>query len=131
MAESWKYHLNMVETEFASMQEKLKAEIDELDTKCNALVNENNELRKNVDAEIRNEVDRVSAMQQQINERQHTIQELQKEIESLRPLKQVILEKDNALTSLKLVVDTTQQQLEEKRDVVEEIVKVSDKSPCF
>nr|CAI5836718.1 unnamed protein product [Callosobruchus analis] len=84
VAESWKYHLSIVEAEFEGVQAKLKSEIDELEAKCNALVNENNELRKNVDAEIRNEVDRVSALQQQISDRQQKIKELQEEIERLR-----------------------------------------------
>nr|CAH7737863.1 unnamed protein product [Callosobruchus chinensis] len=131
VAESWKYHLSIVEAEFAGVQNKLKSEIDELEAKCNALVNENNELRKNVDAEIRNEVDRVSALQQQISDRQQKIKELQEEIERLRYLETDIealnlqlAEKDNEITNLKTVVATTQQQFEEQREIVEEIVKV-------
>ncbi|VEN47539.1 unnamed protein product [Callosobruchus maculatus] len=131
VAESWKYHLSIVEAEFAGVQNKLKSEIDELEAKCNALVNENNELRKNVDAEIRNEVDRVSALQQQISDRQLKIKELQEEIERLRHLetdievvKRQLSEKDCEIANLKTVVATTQQQFEEQREIVEEIVKV-------
>ncbi|CAH1954419.1 unnamed protein product [Acanthoscelides obtectus] len=131
VAESWKYHLGIVEAEFAQVQNKLKSEIDELETKCNALVNENNELRKNVDAEIRNEVDRVSALQQQINDRQQKIQELQAEIERLRYLEtekdvlsSQLSEKDSEIADLKTIVATTQNQFEEQREIVEEVVKL-------
>ncbi|KAF5308263.1 hypothetical protein FQR65_LT06256 [Abscondita terminalis] len=76
VAESWKLHLETRETEFVQIQTQLQKEVQDLEEKCNALDNENNELRKNVDTEIRNEVDKISAMQQQINSRQIYINEL-------------------------------------------------------
>lgn len=76
VAESWKLHLEMKENEFMQLEEQLRKEVYELEEKCNALVNENNELRKNVDAEIRNEVDHMSALQQQITAKQQYINEL-------------------------------------------------------
>ncbi|KAK9730611.1 hypothetical protein QE152_g14361 [Popillia japonica] len=81
IAESWKLHLETRENEFVQIEQQLKKEIVDLEEKHTALVNENNELRKNVDAEIRNEIDRVAALQQQINERQHYINDLTKVIQ--------------------------------------------------
>lgn len=124
----------MVETEFAAVQEKLKTEISELEEKCNLLVNENNELRKNVDAEIRNEVDKISALQHQINEKQQAINDLtlllnQEQHESNLLKEKLanmgdVTEKEKEMKRLKFVLETTQQQFEEKREVLEEIVKV-------
>ncbi|KRT79688.1 hypothetical protein AMK59_7559 [Oryctes borbonicus] len=78
VAESWKLHLESRENEFVEIERQLRKEIAEFEEKYTTLVNENNELRKNVDAEIRNEIDRVAALQQQINERQHYINDLGK-----------------------------------------------------
>lgn len=78
VAESWKLHLETRENEFMRIEQQLRRDIYVLEEKCNSLVNENNELRKNVDAEIRNEVDRVAALQQQINDKQNEINELNK-----------------------------------------------------
>lgn len=134
VAESWKYHLNIVESEFAIVQKKLKTEINELEEKCNLLVNENNELRKNVDAEIRNEVDKISTLQHQINEKQQAINDLtlhlSQEQHERNQLKEKLVnmgdvtEKEKEMKRLKFVLETTQQQFEEKREVLEEIVKV-------
>ncbi|KAJ8927201.1 hypothetical protein NQ314_020479 [Rhamnusium bicolor] len=149
IAESWKLHLETVEADFAAIQGKLKYEINELEEKCNALVNENNELRKNVDAEIRNEVDRISALQQQINDRQHHITELnntlvekQRENESLiekltvlenekEQFRNEIVNKDTKLASLNIIIETTQKQFDEKREVVEEIVRILEKNTSW
>nr|XP_023025146.1 protein lava lamp-like isoform X2 [Leptinotarsa decemlineata] len=149
VAESWKYHLNMVESEFAAVQERLNNEINELEQKCNALVNENNELRKNVDTEIKNEVDRTSAMQQQINDSQQAIKELTErlgeeqiakvslssQVSNLEheriSLKNLLAEKDVELSSLKLIIETTQKQFDEKREVIEEIVKTLERNTSW
>ncbi|CAH1174226.1 unnamed protein product [Phaedon cochleariae] len=142
VAESWKYHLGAVESEFSRVQEQLKNEINELEEKCNALVNENNELRKNVDTEIKNEVDRISALQQQITDRQHAITDLNRIISGLETerveirqqfdqlqnekveLDRILAQKDAELSSSKVVIETTQKQFHEKREVIEEIVKI-------
>ncbi|GJQ83990.1 lva [Trypoxylus dichotomus] len=81
VAESWKLHLEGRENEFAETERQLRKEVADLEEKYTSLVNENNELRKNVDAEIRNEIDRVAALQQQINERQHYINDLSKMVQ--------------------------------------------------
>ncbi|KAJ8953810.1 hypothetical protein NQ318_006658 [Aromia moschata] len=149
VAESWKLHLDSVEAEYTSVQEKLKYEINELEEKCNALVNENNELRKNVDAEIRNEVDRISALQQQINDRQQYITELnnkliekQNENEDLigklmilqnetEQLRIDFMDRDSKLASMNVIIETTQNQFEEKREVVEEIVRILERNTSW
>lgn len=76
VAESWKLHVDSRENEFMQVTEALRKDINDLEEKCNALVNENNELRKNVDAEIRNEVDRISALQKQITDGEAYITQL-------------------------------------------------------
>ncbi|XP_057654580.1 protein lava lamp-like isoform X1 [Diorhabda carinulata] len=145
VAESWKYHLSIVETDFAAIQEKLKNEINDLEEKCNSLVNENNELRKNVDVEIKNEVDRISALQQQINDRQRAINDLNqllineqteksalaKQVADFEAIQQLLADKEVELSSLKTLAETTRQQLDEKREVVEEIVKVLERNTSF
>ncbi|XP_044748422.1 golgin subfamily B member 1-like [Coccinella septempunctata] len=142
VAESWKLHLDMRETEFGEIEQRLKKEINDLEEKCNSLVNENNELRKNVDTEIRNEVDRISALQQQINDRQQYINELsqtlkekQLNVENLeerilqlqndaRSLQAVIEEKNVKINELNIIIETTQKQFNEKRIIVEDIVSI-------
>lgn len=145
VADSWKYHLSIVESDFAAMQDKLKNEINELEEKCNALVNENNELRKNVDTEIKNEVDRISALQQQINDRQHAINELKQLLTSEQiekaalaqqlvefdRIQQLLADREVEYASLKTLADTTRQQFDEKREVVEEIVKILESNTSF
>lgn len=145
VAESWKYHLNIVESDFAARQEKLLNEINDLEEKCNGLVNENNELRKNVDVEIKNEVDRISALQQQINDRQRALNDLNqllaaekmeksalsKQVCDLEAIQQLLADKEVELASLRTLAETTRQQLDEKREVVEEIVKILEKNTSF
>ncbi|XP_018327353.1 protein lava lamp [Agrilus planipennis] len=126
VAESWKLHLESRETEFMQLEQQLRKEIFELESKFNVLVNENNELRRNVDAEIRNEVDRVSALQQQIVDGQEMIKQLtlsletnQREIESL----------NEKLKNQELLTEKLQSELQEKNNSVvsyENIVKEKD-----
>lgn len=103
VAESWKLHLETRENEFMHLEQQLRKEIYDLEEKCNSLVNENNELRKNVDAEIRNEVDRVAALQQQINDKQSSINELNK----------CLQEKENIIESLQNQLMQSQNSLSE------------------
>lgn len=134
VAESWKLHLESRETEFGQLEQMLRKEIHELEEKCNGLVNENNELRKNVDAEIRNEVDRISALQQQINDRQIYINELTKNLtetqtvcESLRleitNKNQELVEKCQLIDELRIQLDDIQQKLEDSNEIVDSLVK--------
>lgn len=148
VAESWKLHLEMVEKDFASLQQKMQNDMQELEEKCNILVNENNELRKNVDQEIRNEVDKMSVLHQQITTLQQTvntlnqsIQEKDKHIEEIEnklskylmfeqeyeSLKADCEEKARKLASVNVIIETTQKQFDEKRAVVEEIVTILEK----
>lgn len=148
VAESWKLHLEMVEKDFASIQQKMQNDIQELEEKCNILVNENNELRKNVDQEIRNEVDKMSGLHQQITTLQQTvnslnqsIQEKDKNIEEIEnklskyltfeqeyeSLKADCEEKARKLASVNVIIETTQKQFDEKRAVVEELVTILEK----
>jgi chromosome segregation ATPase len=115
VAESWKLHLESRETEFAQIEQLLRKEINELEEKTNALVNENNELRKNVDAEIRNEVDRVAALQQQITDRQQYINELTRTLQ----------EKQGELESLRLEFETVKKELDEEKAIVDAVLKVA------
>ncbi|CAG9766600.1 unnamed protein product [Ceutorhynchus assimilis] len=138
VAESWRMHLEMVEKDYSVNQEKLKSDLLEFEEKCNLLVNENNELRKNVDQEIRNEVDKMSALQQQISTLRQTIVEKDKQIEEIQNTLSNYLsemeslrfensEKDNKLSSINIIIETTQRQFDEKREVVEAIVSVLEK----
>ncbi|EFA02160.2 protein lava lamp [Tribolium castaneum] len=112
VAESWKLHLESRESEFTQIEQLLRKEINELEEKCNALVNENNELRKNVDAEIRNEVDRVAALQQQINDRQQYINELTKTLQ----------EKQREVEGIQMELETTKQSLEIDKEIVDGVL---------
>lgn len=148
VAESWKLHLEMVEKDFVSIQQKMQNDIQELEEKCNILVNENNQLRKNVDQEIRNEVDKMSGLHQQITTLQQTvnslnqsIQEKDKNIEEIEnklskyltfeqeyeSLKADCEEKARKLASVNVIIETTQKQFDEKRAVVEELVTILEK----
>ncbi|KAL3266374.1 hypothetical protein HHI36_010551 [Cryptolaemus montrouzieri] len=148
VAESWKLHLESRETEFSQIQGQLRKEISDLEEKCNGLVNENNELRKNVDQEIRNEVDRMSALQQQIHERQQFIQELSQSVndkqlqlekyekqilnyeETIMELQKTIEHNNIKINEMHILVDTIQKQFDQKRVIVEGIVrKLEEKSP--
>lgn len=140
VAESWKLHLDLRETEFGQLEQQLRKEISDLGEKYCSLVNENNELRKHVDGKVGNELDEISALQQQINDRQQHIDELsqslkdkhllvenleqqilqlQSEISSVQGL---IKEKDVKINELQIIIDTTQKQFNEKRTIVEDIV---------
>lgn len=125
VAESWKLHLETRENEFAQMEHGLKKEISELEEKCNALANENNELRKNVDSEIRNEVDRISALQQQINDLTNVVQEKQMQINDYDAKSQVInqtlKEKAVIIIGLENSVTILQDQIKEKHKTIEEL----------
>ncbi|KAF5280498.1 hypothetical protein FQA39_LY18043 [Lamprigera yunnana] len=122
VAENWKLHLEAKETEFAQIQKQLYNDIRDLEEKCNGLVNENNELRKNVDAEIRNEVDKISALQQQINNRQLCINELTSTLEE----NQTLLQEQQRLTNeYKSNISQANQQLEEKHLKVMELNKLT------
>ncbi|KAH0999460.1 hypothetical protein HUJ04_001353 [Dendroctonus ponderosae] len=146
--ETYKRHLEAMDKEYISVQEKMKLDIVELQEKCNLLVNENNELRKNVDQEIRNEVDNKSAMQHQISNLQKTINllnekvvEKDKQIEELQNylsnytllenelhvLRRENAEKETKLASINVIIETTQKQFDEKREVIEEIVSILEK----
>ncbi|KAK5644112.1 hypothetical protein RI129_007957 [Pyrocoelia pectoralis] len=132
VAESWKLHLEAQETEFAQVQSRLQKEVNDLEEKCNVLVNENNELRRNVDAEIKNEVDKISALQQQItscqqyiNELTHSLQECQTKVgEQERQLNEYqtfsvqannqIQEKENEITRLNEILSSLQIEHAEK-----------------
>lgn len=123
-----------MEQEFESLRTKMKNEINELEEKCNALVNENNELRKNVDAEIRHEVDRMAAAQQSITDLSKKLAEQEQEniqmrdrLKILEQLEAKLLEREQEIVGLKLIVDTAQQQFEEKRQVVEKIITILEK----
>ncbi|XP_066154375.1 protein lava lamp isoform X2 [Euwallacea fornicatus] len=149
VAESWKMHLEAVEKDYVSAQEKLRQDMQELEEKCNVLVNENNALRKNVDQEIKNEVDKMSALQQQIGSLQHTIialnqsleeknrqiEEVQNNLSHYSSLDQELdalrldnAEKEKKLSAINVVIETTQKQFDEKREVVEEIVSILEKN---
>ncbi|CAH0560727.1 unnamed protein product [Brassicogethes aeneus] len=149
IAETWKLHLETVETEFAHVRNKLQVEVNDLEEKCNGLVNENNELRKNVDAEIRNEVDKISALQLQITNGQKSIAELstllqQKDIDyqhlqntvmmlqsEVDQYKVLLQEKEAKLDGINVVIETTMKQFDEKREVVEEVVKILEKNAGY
>ncbi|KAL1509714.1 hypothetical protein ABEB36_004410 [Hypothenemus hampei] len=145
VAESWKLHLEMVEKDFGLVQEKLQSNIQELEEKRNLLVIENEELRKNVDQEIQNEIDKMSTLQQEIINLQQTIvslnqtnsqkdQEIQEKIfnytlleNELQQLRNENAEKENKLAKINIIIETTQRQFDEKREVVEEIVFILEK----
>lgn len=144
IAESWKLHVDSKENEFMHLEQQLRKEINELDQKCIGLVNENNELRRNVDAEIRNEVDRVSALQQQINDKQHCINELrsvidEKQIElnllhtqvlenesTIQQLNSILQEKDAQLVDFEKEIETRQLDAEDKQSSIIELIKQLD-----
>ncbi|XP_065161792.1 LOW QUALITY PROTEIN: protein lava lamp [Atheta coriaria] len=84
VAESWKLHVDQRENEFTQLEQSLRKELHEMEEKCNALVNENNELRRNVDAEIRNEVDRISTLQQHVAKLAETLQQKDADFERLQ-----------------------------------------------
>ncbi|XP_060532431.1 golgin subfamily B member 1 isoform X2 [Cylas formicarius] len=146
VAERWKAHLELVQNDFSSIQAKLATDLSKVEERCNVLINENNELRRNVDAEIRNEVDKISALQQQISssqqsiislnadlqQKQHEIEDLKKKLlnyssfeSELNSLREHVEEKDRQLNSI--VIETKQRQFDEKREVVEEIVSLLEK----
>lgn len=117
VAESWKLHLETRENEFMQVEKQLRSEIYELEEKCNALVNENNELRKNVDTEIKNEVDRIAALQQQINEKHNIINELSRNL----------VEKDGVIEQLQEQLAQTQVNLNELQERLHnEELKITD-----
>lgn len=117
VAESWKLHLESRENEFMQLEQQLRKEIYELEEKCNSLVNENNELRKNVDAEIRNEVDRIAALQQQISDKQAVISEL----------KVGLQEKQNIIEALEMNLTQTRANLAElQAEVQNSELKITD-----
>lgn len=76
VAESWKMHVDMREKEFVQTEQKLRNDLDSWEGKYNAMVNENNELKKNVDDEIRNEIEKMTALQKEVLEKQHQINDL-------------------------------------------------------
>lgn len=84
IAETWKLHLETVENDFNNLKNQLELEINELGERCNTLVNENNELRKNVDLEIRNEVDKISALEQQIKNTTAALQQKDVELQQVQ-----------------------------------------------
>ncbi|XP_063904226.1 protein lava lamp-like isoform X2 [Zophobas morio] len=118
VAESWKLHLESRETEFAQIETLLRKEIGELEEKTNALVNENNELRKNVDAEIRNEVDRVAALQQQINDRQQYINDLTRSLQ----------EKQSEVEKIQEELDSTKKGLEDEKMIIDAVIQFINQS---
>ncbi|KAK4887323.1 hypothetical protein RN001_003594 [Aquatica leii] len=144
VAESWKLHLEAQETEFMQIQKQLRKEIQDLEEKCNALDNENNELRRNVDAEIRNEVDKISALQQQINNRQVCINELSQTLQetqaalsdqqqkninyeaSVSQLSKKIEEKDAELSQLHDLIGTLKSDIEAQKIYVVELTQKLD-----
>lgn len=146
--ETYKTHLEAMNKEYISVQDKLKLNIVELQEKCNILVSENSELRINVDQEIRNEVDNKSALQQQISNLQKTtnllsekivekdkqIAELQNYLSNYTLLENEIqvlsrenAEKETKLASINVIIETTQRQFDEKREVIEDIVSILEK----
>lgn len=129
VAESWKLHLEARENEFLEVESQLKKEIADFEEKYTTLVNENNELRKNVDAEIRNEVDRIAALQQQINERQHyindlskTLQDQQNEIEKqkieISNLSASVVELKEQIDSKNKEINSIEETLKKKNDLL-------------
>ncbi|XP_072380192.1 uncharacterized protein [Diabrotica undecimpunctata] len=145
VAESWKYHLSIVESDFAAVQEKLKNEINELEEKCNALVNENNELRKNADVEIKNEVDRISALQQQITDRQHSINDLNKllateqmekaalaqQVLELEKTQQLLADKEVEFIRLNSKSEAVQQELDEQHKFFKQVIAILEENTSF
>ncbi|KAI4462901.1 structural maintenance of chromosomes protein 2 [Holotrichia oblita] len=116
IAESWKLHLEARENEFIEIEQQLKKEIVDLEEKHTTLVNENNELRKNVDAEIRNEIDRIAALQQQINERQHYINDLTKVVQD----QQAQIEKQKVeVNNFSSIIDELNKQIVSKNTEIE------------
>ncbi|XP_031353392.1 protein lava lamp [Photinus pyralis] len=133
VAESWKLHLEAQETEFSQVQGQLRKEISDLEEKVNILVNENNELRRNVDAEIKNEVDKMSALQQYINELTHSLQECQAKIsEQERQLTESaqcysqIQEKDSEIAELRSLQIERDDKIEELNKQLESVQRQLD-----
>uniref|UniRef100_A0A6P7F5F7 Protein lava lamp-like n=1 Tax=Diabrotica virgifera virgifera TaxID=50390 RepID=A0A6P7F5F7_DIAVI len=145
VAESWKYHLSIVESDFAAVQEKLKNEINELEEKCNLLVNENNELRKNADVDIKNEVDRISALQQQITDRQHSINDLNKllsteqmekaalaqQVLELEKTQQLLADKEVEFIRLNSKSEAIQQELDEQHKFFKQVIAILEENTSF
>ncbi|XP_050303991.1 golgin subfamily B member 1-like [Anthonomus grandis grandis] len=131
VAESWKIHLEMVEKDFKAIQSKLQSGLTELEQKNNILLNENSELRKNVDQEISNEIDKISLLQQTISDKDKQIEEIENNmvncLSELEKLRIEVFDKNQKLSSLHIIVETTQKQFDEKRLVIEEIVSLLEK----
>ncbi|CAG9856954.1 unnamed protein product [Phyllotreta striolata] len=102
VADSWKHHLNIVESDFAATRDKLKADIDELEEKYNALVNENNERSEKA--------------------------VLASDLEAVRRL---LADREAELASLRTLAETTRRQFDEKRELVEEIVWVLESNASY
>ncbi|KAF7266452.1 hypothetical protein GWI33_020219 [Rhynchophorus ferrugineus] len=144
VAESWKSHLDMVEKDYAVMQESLNAKISELEDKYNLISTENNELKNNIHKEVISEADAPIKVetQQAIDSLKLVIQENEKQIEDLQnklsyyatvqneidTVKRQNSEKDSKIESMAVIIDTTQRQFDEKREVVEEIVALLEKN---
>lgn len=119
VAESWKLHLETRENEFMQVEEQLRKEIYDLEEKCNSLINENNELRKNVDAEIRNEVDRDAALQQQISDKQSSLNELNRCLQnSLSELQNQVQNNELKITDYETTLAIKDEELSRNQELI-------------
>ena len=126
VAESWKMHLDSRESEFMQIETELRRELSEIESKYNMLISENSELRRRVDSEVRNEVDRISVLEKQLMENQHYIEEINKElngkeieIQKLKELmEQLMFDKENESGKNKQTLQEFNAKMEDLRSLL-------------
>lgn len=140
VAESWKMHLDMIEKEYESVQENYKLNISELEEKCNILTNENVQLKNNLHhdsivSKAVNNQDEVASLSLIIDENKKHIEELENKLSDfylvqneLESTKREVIEKDAKINSINIIIETTQKQFDEKREVVEEVVSLLERN---
>lgn len=105
VAESWKLHLDSVETEFSQKEEKLKAELNEIFSKNEEIIQQNNELQQQVEILISEKQSFVTdnnsiiqSLQQNVNNKQSEMSQMVKKLEEVGAKLEI---KNNEIMALK------------------------------
>lgn len=135
VAESWKLHLDSVETEFSQREEKLKAELNEIFNKNEEIIQQNNELQQQVEILISEKQSFVSgnnsiiqSLQQNVNSKQSEMSQMVQKLEEAGAELEI---KNNEIMALKQSTELLQlkdieiqeagAQLEEKLNECKEL----------